>query len=352
SGLGGILLGRRADRTKRPLRLYGLLEAGIAVTALLVPLGFTWLTAVYTTIYAALQPGVWVGTCIRFMLALLVLLVPTTLIGGTLPVMGRLASRRGSGLPASFSMLYGINTLGAVLGAALTGFVLLHCLGMQKTLWLAAGINLAVGLIAGLCARGASTLLDGSALEPHGISPANAPLTGSSAVSKGWLMVSCAVCTGANGLGFEVAWTRILGIFTSNSAYAFALVLSVMLFGLGVGSLLQAWWSRKQGDGWQRLAVCQWLLVSVTLGSLAVLRKGPTWLDRWCDGTSTPAVFLGELALTASVLFLPAVLMGMSFPLLAATRTGQASPVGRWLGTIYAANTLGGVAGAFLTGFV
>src|SRR5262245_13299026 len=68
--LGGILLGRRADRTKRPLRLYGLLEAGIAVTALLVPLGFTWLTAVYTTIYAALQPGVWVGTCIRFMLAL------------------------------------------------------------------------------------------------------------------------------------------------------------------------------------------------------------------------------------------------------------------------------------------
>jgi spermidine synthase len=331
--LGGLLFGRRADRTAHPLRLYALLEAGIGVTSVLVPVGFAVLTTVYTAVHAWLQPGAWIGMGLRFGLALTVLLVPATLIGGTLPVMARLAARPGSRLPTAFSMLYAINTLGAVLGAALTGFVFLHYLGMQHTLWLAAGLNCLVAVLSG--GRSAEC----AAQENSPRSALRPPLLS-------------AALTGAAGMGLEVAWTRVLGIFTSNSAYAFALVLCVMLLGMALGSLLQAAWSRRPGDRWRRLAVCQGLLAAVTLGSLPFFRTAPAWLDRWCDGSSAAAVFAGELVLTAAALFLPALLMGLSFPLLAAPVDHEGRPFGGWLGKVYAVNTLGGAAGAFLTGFL
>src|SRR5262249_39235228 len=136
--LGGLLCGRRADRTARPLRLYGWLEAGVGIAGLLVPPGFAALTAIYPTLCDMLHAGAWAGTCLRFALSLVVLIVPATLLGATLPVMGRLTLRPNTGLPTSFSMLYAVNTLGGVLGAALTGLLFLRYLGMQQTLWLAA----------------------------------------------------------------------------------------------------------------------------------------------------------------------------------------------------------------------
>jgi spermidine synthase len=353
--LGGLLFGRRADRTAHPLRLYAWLEGGIAASALLVPPAFALLTSVYTSLYSWLQPGLWVGACIRFVLALAVLLVPATLIGGTLPVMGQLAARGGTRLTAGFSLFYGINTLGAVLGAALTGFVLLRFLGMRQTLWLAVGINLFVALVAGLRSR--RERANNQSTEPESTEPWQAtgllPARHNAGIKPAvrWVAVVCAACTGATSLGFEVAWTRILGIFTSNSAYTFALVLTVMLLGLALGSLVQAWWSRWPGSSYSRLALVQWLLAGVTLATLPFFRAAPAWLDRWCDGTSTMVVFWGELLLTAGALLLPAVLMGMSFPLLAAPMAGNSQPFGSWLGRVYAVNTLGGVAGAFLTGF-
>src|SRR5438105_4277586 len=99
--LGGWLFGPLADRSRRPLRLYAWLEAGVGATALLVPPAFAALAALYGPLYAALNPDLWTGACLRFALAFAVLAVPATLIGGTLPVMGRLALHGGAGLPAA-----------------------------------------------------------------------------------------------------------------------------------------------------------------------------------------------------------------------------------------------------------
>jgi spermidine synthase len=167
-----------------------------------------------------------------------------------------------------------------------------------------------------------------------------------------WLAIGCAATTGATSMALEVAWTRVLGILTSNSAYGFALVLTVLLLGLGLGGLLQAWWSKHHGQEWRRLAVCQWLLAGIILLSLPFLRSTPGWLQRCCDGSSVTALFLGELALTSSALLVPAVLMGCSLPLLVAAAAPGTENFGRRLGRIYAANTLGCVAGAFLAGFL
>jgi spermidine synthase len=352
---GGVLFGRLADRTTRPLWCYASLEAGIGVASLLVPPGFMALTSIYTGLHAAWEPDPWGGTCLRFGMALLVLVVPATLIGGTLPVMGRLTLRRHEELPDSFSLLYAVNTLGAVAGAALTGFVLLHFLGMRQTLWIAALLNFLVALGAGVGSR-EETKAEATRGEPGALAPgaeppppgANAPgLPGFCGVAMG-----CAALTGATSMALEVIWSRVLGILTSNSAYGFALVLTVLLLGLGLGSLLQAWWSRRRGNSWQRLAVCQWLLAGITLLSVPFLRSTPVWLE-WCSHSgSVSAIFLSELALTCSALLAPAVLMGNSLPLLVAAAATRRWSLGSRIGHLYAANTLGCVGGAFLTGFI
>src|SRR5262249_14241759 len=153
----------------------------------------------------------------------------------------------------------GINTLGAVAGAALTGLVLLRYLGMQHTLWLAVALNAVVGLAALLLREGEAAAETAESDLPT----PTADLASSRAPAR--LLMACAVATGAITTGLEVAWTRILGIFTSNSAYAFALVLSVLLLGLALGGLLQSLWARRPGDPWRRLAGCQWALAGLTL---------------------------------------------------------------------------------------
>ena len=366
--VGGLLFGRRADRSPRPLRLYAGVEAAIGLTALLVPPGFALLTTFYGTIYAHWQPGPGVGTLLRFVLSMAVLAGPAALIGGTLPIMGRLAARRGDGLPSAFSWLYAVNTLGAVAGAALTGFASLHYLGMQATLVIAVGVNFIVAAAAILLDRAVtlppSPLVGegrGGGECYQGQNPLPTPALphkggggrSESAPSPGaWLALGCAALTGAASMGFEVAWTRILGILTSNSAYGFALILTVLLLGLGLGGLLQAWWMRRPGDPWRRLALCQGLLAGLILASLPFYKTSPEWLNRCCDGGSPWAVFLGEAALTAAAVFLPAVCMGLSLPLLAAAVASDRARFGTALGRLYAVNTLGCVVGPFLAGFV
>ena len=355
--LGGLAFGRWADRTRNPLRLYAGVEAAIGLTALLVPPGFALVTAFYTFLHARLQPGPGLEALIRFGLSMIVLTGPAALIGGTLPIMSRLAAHRDDDLPGAFSLLYAVNTLGAVLGAALTGFLFLHYIGMQTTLFVAVSVNGAAALGAALLGRSASPLASGRR-EPAGVAsclrdgeaPAGSrrPL----AQGAGWLPFACAALTGAASMGFEVAWTRILGILTSNSAYGFALILTVLLLGLGLGGFLQTCWMRRPGDSWRRLALCQWLLAGLTLAGLSYFKTTPQWLEYCYDGNSVASVFLGEAALTAAAVFLPAVCMGLSLPLLVAAVASERERFGGAVGRLYAVNTLGCVVGPFLAGFV
>jgi len=161
-----------------------------------------------------------------------------------------------------------------------------------------------------------------------------------------------AALTGAVTTGLEVAWTRVLGVFTSSSAYAFAGMLIVVLLGLSLGALLQGALSLRRSNSRLRLAVCQILLALLTLTTLPYFHMAPEWLARLAVAGSPGKLFLGELALTAAALLAPSVLMGMSFPVLAAEVTGEAHRLGDRLGGLYAVNTLGCVAGAFLAGFL
>src|SRR6202011_5817325 len=158
-------------------------------------------------LYGWLQPGPWGGAFLRFAMGLMVLLVPATLIGGTMPVMGRLIGRRGERSASSFSLLYGIDTLGAVLGASLTGFIFLRYLGMAETLLIAVGLNALVALAAGLASF---KLCESSNLHAIPVDATSSSDPGDDSPRAGraeYAALGCAALTGAAALGLEVAWT-------------------------------------------------------------------------------------------------------------------------------------------------
>src|SRR6185503_2244917 len=154
-GLGAWLLGRLADRRPKPAALYGWLEIAIGVFGILSPLILGLAHRVYLGLAGAASLGTGASVALRFGLAALVLLIPTTLMGGTLPVLTRafMGGDRAS-LRPSLGRLYGLNTLGAVAGTALAGFFLIEFVGVRASLWLTAAVNIAIGVIALRLGRG------------------------------------------------------------------------------------------------------------------------------------------------------------------------------------------------------
>src|SRR5436189_2583788 len=147
-GLGAWLLGRRADRHERPAALYGRLEIAIGVFGLASPLVLALTHRIYVGTAAALALDGAASVALRFALAGVVLLIPTTLMGGTLPVLTRAFTADRAELQHSLGRLYGLNTLGAVVGTALAGFFLIEWVGIQASLWGTALVNLSIGVVA------------------------------------------------------------------------------------------------------------------------------------------------------------------------------------------------------------
>src|SRR5213079_3276086 len=228
-GLGAWLLGRRADRHARPAALYGWLEIAIGAFGLASPFVLSLAHRVYIGAAGALALGGAASVALRFGLAALVLLVPTTLMGGTLPALtkGFMGVERDR-LQTSLGRLYALNTLGAVVGTALAGFFLIERVGIHPSLYATAALNLTLGAAALALAR---------PLEPSPAAPS--PTARSSDRTRRVALTLLAVTAFASLLD-EIAWTRVLVMVVGGSTYAFTLVLLVFLLGIGLGSAIVA----------------------------------------------------------------------------------------------------------------
>ena len=271
-GLGAWLFGRRADRHPRPAALYGVLELAIGIFGLISPLVLELAHRVYLRIAGTLPLGGGLSLGLRFGLAALVLLVPTTLMGGTLPVLtgAFMGADRGE-LPRSLGRLYGLNTLGAVAGTALAGFFLIEFVGIRVSLWGTAAVNLALG--AGAVALARTTLPT-----PPTPSVAAAPPHASNAVPSEpaprrlrYVALTLLGLTAFASLLDEIAWTRVLVMVVGGSTYAFTLVLLVFLLGIGLGSGVVA----RRGPGRPATAV-----------DAALAQESPGRAPRCCSSSS------------------------------------------------------------------
>ncbi len=346
-GLGAWLLGRRADRHPRPAALYGVLEIAIGVFGLMSPLVLALAHRLYIGVAGALQLGGGASVALRFGLAALVLLVPTTLMGGTLPVLTRafMGADRDA-LPRSLGRLYGLNTLGAVVGTALAGFFLIEHVGIRASLWATAALNLALG-------AGALALARPLPPEPAGQPVASRDATPPPRAVRAAALVLLGV-TAFAALLDEIAWTRVLVMVVGGSTYAFTLVLLVFLLGIGIGSVLVA----RRPTARAPTAADAGLAQGITGAGAALLLLLFAALPQYVIavfqhpefGATTRLLLLG-LAVGAVVL-IPAIGMGLTFPLLTDLAAPRDAARAADVGAAYALNTLGSIVGAVLTGFV
>src|SRR5690242_6297159 len=265
--LGSALAGKLAARIQKPLRTYGLIEIGVAIYALLVPFLFHWVDHVYALIWQQLHPGFFAFSVWRFLLSGLVLLVPTTLMGATLPVLAVAIARSPAADSNSVTRLYACNLVGAILGTLVTGFALLPLLGVRTTIAVAALLNVSVGAVAISLQRRTELVADAPPLEVE------QPTTVDS--KNFWLFA--ALASGFVTISTQVSWTRILTMIIGSSTYAFSIVVALFLIGLAVGAWFVALKDRSQTLRSAILKIEVLTVVSLLL-SLFVLNKVPVVL--------------------------------------------------------------------------
>lgn len=365
---GSLLLGRVADRIRRPLLLYGCLEIGVGLYAIAFPLLAAGSDAVYAWFYRSVEPGFLLLNAVRLPLSVLLLLPPTMLMGGTLPVLSRHLGCRNRQPGREVGYLYAVNTFGAVAGCFLAGFVLLEQLGVSGCLFLAGGVALGVGLLAAalgcyaerpVSVETVPTVLKkekdrsrGRAKSPPRTAKPAQPVT---AATFHLVMIAFGI-TGFCAMAYEVLLTRVLIFVLSTSVYAFATMLTAFLLGIAIGSCLSARFLvprlRRPLLSFGVVEVLVGLSVLVSVALLARLERIDYWLSMQISFSGHWAVVLARFVDALAVLLVPALLMGAAFPIVAALCLAGNVPVGRRVGQIYAANTIGCVLGSFAAGFV
>lgn len=344
-GLGGVLLGRRADRHPRPLVLYAQLELLIALAAAATP-SLVWIVrAAYVALGGSVTLGLGGATIVRLALTTLVLCVPTILMGGTLPAAARAVESDDDPRRRRLGLLYGANTIGAVTGAFLATFVLLEVLGTHRTLWAACLVNALVGIVARKLAR-EQTLRTSMPVERR-----DEPAVDAQAPA-GFVLASAAV-VGFAFLAMELVWYRMLGPLLGGSSFTFGLILAVALFGIGLGGAAYALGGARRSPtlaGFALTCVLEALAIAVPwalgdrLAFLAIaLRSLATF--------GFPGLVAGWTVVAAIVVLPAAFVAGLQFPLLIGLLGRGAHRVGDDVGRAYAWNTLGAIAGSLAGGF-
>jgi spermidine synthase len=343
-GLGAWLFGRRADRTPRPAVLYGRLEIAIGIFGILSPLVLGLAHWVYIGTAGALALGGAASVALRFGLAALVLLIPTTLMGGTLPVLTRaLMGEDRRLLKPSLGRLYGLNTLGAMTGTALAGFFLIELVGVRASLLATAAVNIAIGVAAIVLGREQSLPGD-EQIQP-------APATRDHLTTLALVLLGV---TAFASLLNEIAWTRVLIMIVGGSTYAFTLVLLMFLLGIGLGSMIVARRSAPRAETAATAALAQGVTGVGAAALFLFFGLLPSYIIavfQIPDLSAASRLALMGVAVGAVVL-IPAIGMGMTFPLLTDLTARSRTARGADVGAAYALNTIGSILGAVLTGFV
>ena len=378
--VGAAVAARFVGRMRRPILAYGLLEAGIALSALAVPLGLSLVRMLQVALLGG-QPGPpdagGVGTAIFYLAgAFAVVMVPTALMGATLPLLTRHAVRRGEQIGGRTGLLYAVNTGGAVLGTLTAAFVLLPRVGLAATVWVGVAINGLVFVIAALIARGKETEVEDK--EPatgdskreaeraaskrqrprkKGRDRAAARTLGkataaqeSSVEARGGWVLPLMLLSGAVSFTYEVLWTRLLGHVLGGSLFAFATMLASFLTGITLGSAIASRLARSRQWAAAGLIASQLGIALLSILVYSLLDDLPGMARRL--GAGEQAGLLANAAI-ASLVLLPATLcIGATFPFAVRLAARDPSDAGPAAARVYAFNTVGAIAGAILAGFI
>ncbi len=338
--IGSLALPRFISARHHPLRVYALLEIGIALTGVAVLFAAPAIGRVYTSMVG----HGFASIALRAVIAALCLLPPTILMGATLPAIARWIESTPRGV-SWLGFFYGGNTFGAVLGCVLAGFYLLRVHDMATATYVAVALNLVVGALALVLAtqapqRSVSTETDSAIASPRS--------TASTAVRVAPRAVYVVVAlSGFCALASEVIWARLLSLLLGATVYTFSIILAVFLVGLGIGGSVGSALARNPARARATLALCQLMqVVAIAWAAYATARSLPYWSLPAVKEAGNWSKFQFDVLRVAWAILPSALLWGASFPLALASLAAPGGDSARLVGRAYAANTLGAIFGA------
>jgi spermidine synthase len=327
---GSLLLARLPFSKEHPLRVYGKIEIGIGIAGIVVLFVMPLVDSVYTAAVGHGMPAI----LLRALVCALCLLPPTFLMGASLPAASRWLKASPEGV-SWMGTLYAANTIGAVGGCLMAGFFLLRIFDMATATFVAAAINVTVGLLSFTIAKKAPE---------HDTPKDEAGLR----IAKGALGVYVAIAlSGAGALGAEIVWTRLLGLMLGATVYTFSIILAVFLVGIAIGSSVGSILARGSRNprallGWSQMA----LVLAIAWTAWQLSNSLPFWPVNPLISTSPWFTFQIDMVRCFWAILPAALLWGASFPLALAAAADQEGDSGRLVGGIYAANTGGAILGA------
>lgn len=359
------------DADTKLLRLYAGLQAAVGVYALLTQPIFDALTAVYVALSQSVpQDGGTPLHLLRFALAMAGLLLPTMLMGGTLPALSQVLARSERRRGEDLGLLYAVNTFGGVLGALLAGILLIRLLGVQTTIVIAALLDLLVAGAAFWASR--RTLIDDIGddrvdraelrreqrarkrlQEPATPQPAAiAALPDIPPARAAILVLWLFAISGFVSLSYQVVWTRVLAIFSLNAIFSFTIIVATFLTGLALGSAIGTRFADRSRQPLRLFGMLQLAIGVCGVLVLYMFARLPTIHETLPLTDTLTNVILVEFMVAALTMLLPTILIGMNFPVAARIFSAGAVAVGRKVGDLYALNTIAAAIGAFVAGFV
>lgn len=348
-GWGGLVFGRRVEKSAAPLSVYAHLELGIAAFSAITP----WLLSAARTIYVASGGSLALGTAgatiMRLALTGMVLGVPTFLMGGTLPAVARAVQTDQDGARRSVALLYGANTFGAVCGCLLANFALLEIFGARLTLWIACLLNALIAISARAVARTSAVAAAPATVDATLAARSAAP----AALTPAWFTLASAAVVGFVFFLMELVWYRVLGPLLGGTMFTFGLILALALTGIGIGSTLCTLLLSERRVRLSTFALTCVLEAACIALPYALGDRLALWtlLLRPLGGLGFHGLVFGWALIAGVVVFPAALVSGLQFPMLIALLGRGRAHVGRDIGRAYAANTLGAIAGALAGGF-
>ena len=342
--LGAAVAGRVAHRITRPVLVYGLLELGIALAALAVPLGIVAARALYVAVFGG-QEGIpdagGLATSLFYLAcSFLILLVPTAMMGATLPLLARHAVREDSQIGGRIGVLYAVNTAGAVSGVVIGAFVLLPAIGLRATIVSAAAVNALVFALAWALARRAPAVAT-----PAEAPASAAPLAGGPAR---WILPLIAAA-GFVSFTYEVLWVRLVGHVVGSGTHAFATMLGSFLLGIALGAAAASRIASSPRRAATGFAVTQLGIAALSLAAFAFVDQIPG-LTHALRGRELSKLW-ADTAACALTLFPAALCIGATFPFAVRILARDRDDAGPASARVYAANTAGSIAGSVCAGF-